>query len=119
MHAAAPAHAGSTLEALNGAIGIDLAARLVADFGGSRIYVAHSPRHGDRIANSIGPEAAAKVRRVFAGDRIFVPTDPEHGLRREKIVALRRKHRSISSIARAVHCSERFVYRVLADVRGK
>jgi hypothetical protein len=99
-------------------IGADAADRLIADFGGRRLYIPIAPERGDLITRSIGLLAALTMARVFGGDRILIPATCSHARRRARIVMLRAEHVSISHIARELRCTERYVYKVLALCRA-
>ncbi|HUY19295.1 MAG TPA: helix-turn-helix domain-containing protein [Candidatus Binataceae bacterium] len=95
-------------------IGTDAAGKLVSDFGGTRLYVPHVPEAEDPIARSIGIAAAQKLARIYGGDRMDVPNPVS---KREQILAMRAAGRTIEAIARALHCTSRRVYQVLAESR--
>ena len=99
-------------------IGGDAADKLIADFGGRRLYIPRAPARGDLITRSIGLLAALTMARVFGGDRILIPATCSHARRRARIVMLREEHVSISRIARELRCTERYVYKVLALCRA-
>jgi Mor family transcriptional regulator len=99
-------------------IGGDAADKLIADFGGRRFYVPRAPAPGDPIARSIGMPAALAMAREFGGDRILVPVTSSHLRRRVRIFTMRADHVSISRIAHELHCTERYVYKVLALYRA-
>jgi DNA-binding NarL/FixJ family response regulator len=96
------------------AIGTDAAGKLVSDFGGTRLYVPHVPEAEDPIAQSIGIAAAQELARTYGGDRLDVPNPVS---RREHILTLRASGLTIEAIARALHCTSRRVYQVLAETR--
>jgi hypothetical protein len=98
-------------------VGETPARKLVARFGGLRVYIPHRPAPGDHLVRAVGIGAANKLARVFGGDRLLIPADGERALRRDRIRALRRHGLSISVIAHALHVTERYVYKVLADTR--
>jgi Homeodomain-like domain-containing protein len=100
-------------------IGGDAADKLIADFGGRRLYIPRAPERGDLITRSIGLLAALTMARVFGGDRILIPATTTHARRRARIVTLRAEHVSISHIARELRCTERYVYKVLALCRAQ
>ena len=95
-------------------IGGDAADKLIADFGGRRLYIPIAPGPGDQIARSIGLLPALAMARVFGSDRLLIPVTSTHRRRRARIVAMRAEHVSISHIARQLRCTERYVYKVLA-----
>jgi hypothetical protein len=93
----------------------DLAGKLVADFGGQRLYIPIAPAPGDRVTSSIGLDAALAMARTFGGDRLVVPVTNDHARRRTRILAMRKNKVSIRRIAHQLRCSERYIYKVLAD----
>jgi len=95
-------------------IGDDAADKLIADFGGRRLYIPIAPGPGDLITRSIGLLAALAMARMFGGDRLLIPVTSTHNRRRVRIVAMRADHVSISRIAHELRCTERYVYKVLA-----
>ncbi|MDO8432049.1 MAG: helix-turn-helix domain-containing protein [Candidatus Binatus sp.] len=99
-------------------IGAAAADKLIADFGGRRLYIPMTPAVGDVVTGSIGLDAATAIARVFGGDRLLIPSSSHQTRRREHIVAMRAERISISRIARALRCTERYVYKVLASVRS-
>jgi hypothetical protein len=98
-------------------IGGGAADKLIADFGGRRLYIPVAPGPGDLITRSIGLLAALAMARTFGSDRILVPVTSDYARRRVRIVAMRAKHVSISRIAQQLRCTERYVYKVLASMR--
>jgi hypothetical protein len=88
--------------------------KLIADFGGRRLYIPHAPAPGDRVTKSIGLRAALAMARMFGGDRIVVPNACHQARRRAKILAMRADNISIGRIAHKLRCSERYVYKILA-----
>jgi DNA-binding NarL/FixJ family response regulator len=95
-------------------IGDTAADKLIADFAGTRLYVPHVPEPEDPIARSIGLSAAQKLARIYGGDRMDVPNPVS---RRQQILSLRASGQTIEAIARALHCTSRRVYQVLAESR--
>jgi Mor family transcriptional regulator len=92
----------------------DLVGKLIADFGGQRLYIPIAPAPGDRVTSSIGLDAALAMARAFGGDRLVVPVTNDHARRRTRILAMRKNHVSVRRIAHQLRCSERYVYKVLA-----
>jgi Homeodomain-like domain len=107
----------SLLSEIAALVGIEAAQRLVDNFAGRRVYVARAPAPGDHLARAVGMSAALRLAAVFGGERIPIPADPDRAQRRERILMLRRRRLSVSTIARALHVTERYVYKVLADAR--
>jgi hypothetical protein len=93
----------------------DLAGKLIADFGGQRLYIPIAPAPGDRVTSSIGLDAALAMARTFGGDRLVVPVTNDHARRRRRILAMRKNKVSVRRIAHQLRCSERYIYKVLAD----
>lgn len=110
-------HSGraSLYEQIEQAAGYDAADKLIADFGGRRVYIPRTPVLGDLLTRSIGLEAALAMAREFGGDRLLIPTISDRDRRRVRIVAMRADGISISRIAHELRCTERYVYKVLAD----
>ena len=97
--------------------GSSAARRLTNKFAGRRVYVPENPVAGDHLARAIGLSAALRLARVFGGERIPIPADPNRAQRRERILLMRQRGFSISTIAGALRVSERYVYKVLAKER--
>jgi hypothetical protein len=95
-------------------IGAEAADKLIADFGGRRLYIPIAPAPGDLLARSIGLLPALQMARMFGSDRLLIPVTSDHARRRVRIVAMRAAHVSISHIAQELRCTERYVYKVLA-----
>jgi hypothetical protein len=109
--------AAPAIENIAKLIGAGAAARLIATFGGGRVYIAKSPGAGDAIAHVIGGEAAARLGAMFGGERVWVPNDAGH-LTRRRITLMRGRGSSVARIARVLRVSERYVYKVLAEGRN-
>jgi hypothetical protein len=107
---------GSLLKEIVSLIGIERAARLVAAFGGMRLYVPHYPEPDDTLSELIGNAAACALARIYGGDRIDVPNPTP---RRIQIIELRATGVSIDEIARSLRCTRRRVFQVLAEARCK
>lgn len=98
-------------------IGADAAIALGRAFAGTRLYIplqmpAHHP-----IATAIGVDAARDLGCHFGTECIEIPLLKSRGERhadRKLIADLRRQGFTIAEVARAVGCSERNVYNVLA-----
>lgn len=105
----------SMLQELVDLIGQDAAAKLIDIFGGTRLYIPHSPQDDDLLTGSLGPEAALKLARIYGGDRIEVPNPTP---RRARILELRETGCSIDAIARNLGCTRRRVFQVLAEARA-
>jgi DNA-binding transcriptional regulator LsrR (DeoR family) len=99
-------------------IGAGAAARLIARFGGRRMYVAKHPDPDGALAQLIGLDGAARLGAVFGGERMWMPNDAGQATRM-RVAQLRKSGTSISRIAGELGLSERHVYKVLAQLRGK
>jgi hypothetical protein len=99
-------------------IGAGAASRLVAEFGGGRLYIPEKPSPGDRLTEAIGYVAAMRLASVFGGERVSLPLDSGRALS-VRIAELRARGVSIARIARRAGCSERYVYKVLARLRDE
>ncbi len=99
-------------------IGAGATARLISTFGGGRVYIAKNPGPSDAVARVIGGEAAGMLGAIFGGERIWFPNDAGH-LTRRRISLMRQRGSSVARIAREVRVSERYVYKVLAQLRDE
>ena len=104
----------SLYDQIGHSIGDDAADKLIADFGGRRLYIPVAPAPGNLVTRSIGLPAAMAMARVFGGDRLLIPAISNQERRRARIVAMRAGGVSISRIAHELRCTERYVYKVLA-----
>ena len=103
---------------IGNSVGADAADKLIADFGGRRLYISRTPSPGDLITRSIGLASALAMARVFGGDRLLIPATNTFARRRFRIFQMRADHISISRIAHELRCTERYVYKVLAVCRA-
>ncbi|HUO06446.1 MAG TPA: Mor transcription activator family protein [Candidatus Binataceae bacterium] len=99
------------------AIGDRASGRLIADFGGRRLYIPIAPAPEHVVTGSIGLTAARNLARLFGGDRLVIPVSSGAGGRRRQILSMRAQGASVASIARNLRCTERHVYKVLAAAR--
>jgi hypothetical protein len=105
---------GSLLKDIVGLIGIEDAARLIAAYGGMRLYVPHAPEPDDTLSQTVGHGSAVLLAQVYGGDRLDVPNPTP---RRFRIIELRASGVSIDVIARSLRCTRRRVFQVLAEAR--
>lgn len=96
-------------------VGHAAATQLVAAFGGTRLYVPHTPVPDDALSLSIGLEAAIKLSQVYGGDRLDVPNPTP---RRAQICLLWSDGLTVDQIARRLKCTRRRVFQVLAEARA-
>jgi hypothetical protein len=99
-------------------IGAGATSRLISTFGGGRVYIAKTPGSSDVVARVIGEAAATRLGAVFGGERIWFPNDAGH-LTRRRVALMRGRGASVSRIARHLRISERYVYKVLAELRDE
>lgn len=95
-------------------IGEEATAKLIERFGGTRLYIPHCPTPDDTLVQAVGEEPALKLAHTFGGERVEVPNPPP---RRMRILAMRAAGHSVESIARALGCTRRRVFQVLAETR--
>ncbi|MBI1262971.1 MAG: hypothetical protein GC184_14735 [Rhizobiales bacterium] len=93
-------------------VGAETAAKLSAVFGGRRLYVPRNPGPHHPLAAAVGLEAARHIAREFGSARLDIPLAPG---KRARIIAMRAEKISVADIAKALLCTERHVYYVLAD----
>jgi len=96
-------------------IGEEAADKLVARFGGLRLYVPHLPQTGDLLTSAAGETAAQRLAEIYGGDRVEIPNPAP---RRVLILELRGAGLSVDAIARHLRCTRRRVFQVLAKHRG-
>src|SRR5580698_2747052 len=99
-------------------IGAGATARLISTLGGGRVDIARNPGSSDVVARVVGADAAQRLGAIFGGERIWFPNDAGH-LTRRRISLMRRRGSSVSRIARQLRLSERYVYKVLAQLRDE
>ena len=99
-------------------IGAGPTARLISNFGGGRVYIARRPGPADAVARVIGDDAANLLGTIFGGERVWFRNDVGH-LTRKKIALLRHRGMSVARIARELRLTDRYVYKVLAELRER
>lgn len=94
---------------------------LAAEFGGTRLYIPRAIRSSAALSRTIGFEMFQQVVSTFGGERIYIPKDWQFAVRkrdcRERVMILRGRKYSVTRIARILGCSERHVYKVIAQSR--
>jgi len=105
---------GSLFEKLVETLGCDPVRKIIAQFGGTRIWipVRSAPQAG--LARIIGSEAAATLCGRFGGDYLQVPNTMADDSLPCRIAELHRQGRKINEIALAVGRSRRTVFRLLS-----
>ncbi|MDB5432403.1 MAG: hypothetical protein JWP35_3519 [Caulobacter sp.] len=94
------------------AIGAEAATRLSLRFGGRRLYVPRSVGAHHPLAQCLGAVAASQLCEFMAG-QYFEP--PLLQGKRARIVELGAANVQRAEIAERLHCTERFVYKVLKE----
>lgn len=94
-------------------IGEDRARLLSEAFGGRRLYVPRDPGEHHPISVAIGLHAAAQLAAAFHGVSIDIPMLPEKRSQIRRLRFIDRK--TVAAIAREVHCTERWVYKVCGE----
>ncbi|WP_072381539.1 helix-turn-helix domain-containing protein [Novosphingobium sp. NDB2Meth1] len=120
---ASPARAASVskmgsrvLDEIAEVIGEEATWRLAEEFGGERLYVPRSPSTDPRIAKAIGQELTEKLCDTFYRLTISIPIRLITARRVAEMV--RQGDKSNREIARALHITERQVYRILEGLRA-
>lgn len=110
------------IDEIGAVIGTTAALRLLAIFGGTKLYVPETMREDHPIALGIGLEAAKRLSAIFAREGLNLPDGEDfHRLQRVRRVAgLLRAGTSERDIAMFVGVSARQVrnYRVEAEALG-
>jgi len=95
--------------------------KLCQQCGGTRIYIPRRIRADAVLSQTIGSDAFGRIIAKSAGERIYIPKDGHFNARkrrwRAQVVALRAKGVSAARIARRLGCSERLVYKIIAQNR--
>jgi hypothetical protein len=97
-------------------LGLDATEKLVAAYGGIRIYVPVRATPEGAFAILIGHAAAEALSRHYGGERFDMPL-AKRGKRvlRGEICRLWRNGMHVTAIARALGCTRRYVFRILAE----
>jgi hypothetical protein len=103
-----------TLDQFADIIGEEAAVRLSVRYGGRRLYVPIDPPPGGDLAQLIGVKAAYLLARRFGGVSFEMPL--ERG-KRERIIHLSNRGKTVREIAEIVGCTERHVKYVRAEHR--
>ena|SRR5690348_5197046 len=106
------------IETIGRLLGAGAAARLIARFGGRRVYIAKRPNPAAALSQTVGHGAAVKLGAIFGGERIWLPNGAGDATR-ARVAQLRRDGISVSRIAGELGLSERHVYKVLAQLRAR
>lgn len=94
------------------ALGRDLAERIVAEFGGTFIYVPLRPT--PPLIERLGVDGANRLARAFATERIYVPTRAAEMVR-ARVIEMHRQGAAYNQIARTVGCTVMRVAQILSS----
>jgi len=101
-----------SLQAIAETIGLGIALKLVAHFGGTETSFPLKPSDDHPVMLALGKEDGSTVCKYFAGQLFYVPhLRPRKSARRE-ILALQNEGKERREIARALGISQRHVRRM-------
>ncbi len=103
---------GPTLAEVADATSIMVALKLSEHLGGRHVQVPKVPSPQSPLVKAVGSEAAVAICERLAGGWLYVPIRPGE---RVRIRVMRAAGIPVCQIARHLNCSERHVYRVLAE----
>jgi hypothetical protein len=103
----------SLLHTLVEVVGCEAAAKMVAEFGGARIWVPVRSTPQAKITQALGDNAASALCARFGGDYLQVPNTVTGDDVYRRIAELHRRGYKINDIALAVGRSRRTVFRLL------
>jgi hypothetical protein len=96
-------------------IGVEAAVKISAACGGRRIYIPVSPSRDSALSRLIGHQSAQKMAFVYGGQRWDVPLTMG---KKARIADMVRRGFSAPAIAEQLSCSERYVYRIRAELEN-
>jgi hypothetical protein len=94
-------------------VGYESTEKIIAEFGGARIWVPVRSTPDAKLAQSVGEDAASALCEHFGGDYLQVPNTITGGNICRRIAELHRQGCKINDIALAVGRSRRTVFRLL------
>jgi hypothetical protein len=94
-------------------LGREPAEKIIAEFGGARIWIPVRSTPEARLEQLIGSEATAKLCACFGGDYLQVPNTIANDSVHRRIAELHRQGCKIDEIAVAVGRSRRTIFRLL------
>jgi Helix-turn-helix domain len=103
----------SLLQTLVDMLGSEAAEKLIAEFGGARIWVPVQSTATSKLSKVLGSDAASALCARFGGDYLQVPNARTPGNVHRRIAELHRQGCKINDIALAVGRSRRTVFRLL------
>jgi hypothetical protein len=105
-----------TFDNLVAVLGREAAEKLVAAYGGIRIYVPVRAAPEGAFAILIGHAAAEALSLHYGGERFDMPIAKRAPrVPRGEICRLRRNGMHVTAIARELGCTRRYVFRILAE----
>jgi len=103
----------SLLNTLIQVIGLESTEKLIAEFGGTRIWVPVRSTPDAKLTNILGHPAASALCANFGGDYLQIPNTLVANNVYQRIAELHRQGCKINDIARAVGRSRRTIFRLL------
>lgn len=94
-------------------IGEQAAAKMIAEFGGARIWVPVRTTPESKLTQVLGGDAASALCARFGGQYLQVPSTRTDDNIRSRIAELHRQGCKINDIAQAVGRSRRTIFREL------
>ena len=91
-------------------LGVDDAVKFLLTFGGTDLYVPHTPQTRSQLVQTIGRHKAEMLGRAFGGAHIRVPVAKPFIAR-----ALKAKNMTTAAIARELHVTDVTVRKYLSD----
>lgn len=108
-----------TIDELETTMGEKAFVTLLRHWGGRRLYVPRRMHPDHAIANVVGIDAAYALSDLVQGEYVDLPTLARYDrkIQRARIVALRKKGKSLDMVAWECKCSRRYVSQVCRDYR--
>jgi len=102
-------------------IGEEHTSKMLQRFGGTVLYVPLNPKEQHPITRLIGVQGAAKLASHFGGATLTIPIGKKYlqVKQRKMIQQLREQNQTCRQIALRLGCTERWVRKVLADLRER
>lgn len=93
---------------------LEVALKLVAQLGGTEVYVPKQPTKSSRLARCVGVDAARRIAELHGGDRLAVPlaTAAVRARRDDAIRRLLDDGLSVPEAARRAGVSRRTIHRI-------
>ncbi|WP_320200512.1 helix-turn-helix domain-containing protein [Agrobacterium sp. rho-13.3] len=105
-------HLPSSLQDVADTLGIGIALKLIAHFGGTEIKFPKNPADDHVILVALGKEDGKAVCEYLAGDFIYIPHGRPRKSVRSDVLELERQGKTRSEIARVLGISQRWVREV-------